>query len=244
MKFVPQLQTVLTNSDFSEIDRAVCVLWAYEQDGQSEGLSTSEIANHLFDLGFAKPNATRLKTRLRDSKFTKRGSKQGLFCINASRAKELNEKYLPHFNAKIDPKKEVVIASTEVPSNVRPLVSVVWQINKSYEQKIFDGCAVMMRRLVEMLLIEIYSQCGRQSEIVDSDGNFKMLDAMIKHAISDTNLKLSRNSKKFLPVVKALGDTAAHHRTYTTKEDDISKHIHSFRALISDLINHCEKFSV
>lgn len=42
---------------------------------------------------------------------------------------------------------------------------VVFQINGCYEKGWFDGCAVMMRRLIETLIIECFEKYGIASKI-------------------------------------------------------------------------------
>jgi hypothetical protein len=42
---------------------------------------------------------------------------------------------------------------------------VVEQINKSYDIELWDCCAVMCRRLLETLIIEVYEKLGRANEI-------------------------------------------------------------------------------
>ena len=48
------------------------------------------------------------------------------------------------------------------------LERVVFQINGCYEKGWFDGCAVMMRRLLETLIIECFEAYGISHKIKDS----------------------------------------------------------------------------
>ena len=62
----------------------------------------------------------------------------------------------------------------------------------------FDGCAVLMRRLLEILLIHSYQNYKIDSEIKDSSDNFYLLEKIVANAISNKKLDLSRNIKSNL----------------------------------------------
>jgi Domain of unknown function (DUF4145) len=112
---------------------------------------------------------------------------------------------------------------------------MVYQINATYEYGMFDGCAVLCRRLMESLIIEIYIHRKRHSDI-QHDGAFFMLDRLIVHVGNDQNIQLSRNIAKTMRKVKQLGDTAAHDRTYITPQIDIDDLKARYRRLIKELL--------
>jgi len=99
----------------------------------------------------------------------------------------------------------------------------------------FDACAVLCRRLMESLIIEIYIHQKRHSDI-QYDGVFFMLDRLIVHVGNDQNIQLSRNIAKTMREVKQLGDTAAHDRTYITPQIDIDDLKARYRRLIKELL--------
>ena len=57
-----------------------------------------------------------------------------------------------------------------IPANKSYLVTVVIQANASYEARCYDACAVMIRKLVEILIIELYEADKKEAEIKDGNG--------------------------------------------------------------------------
>lgn len=103
---------------------------------------------------------------------------------------------------------------------------IVFQINKSYEQGCYDACAVMVRRLVEVLIIEVFDAKNIIQKIKDKDGNFFLLKDLINKTLAETNLNLSTPTKRALGSkdFKKLGDLSAHSRRYNAQRvyiDDI-----------------------
>src|SRR5258706_16129298 len=82
---------------------------------------------------------------------------------------------------------------------------VVNQINGCYEKGWFDGCAVMMRRLIETLIIECFEHFHIESKIKNPDGDFLYLGELIDKMVQETAWSLGRNTKKGLPRLKNIG---------------------------------------
>jgi len=72
---------------------------------------------------------------------------------------------------------------------------------------IFDGCAVLMRRLLEVMLILAFRKLGIEAAIQEPDGSYKMLEGIINDAKTYGTLKLSRDSKEVLEVFRKLGNS-------------------------------------
>ena len=115
------------------------------------------------------------------------------------------------------------------------LEKLVYQINGCYDYGFYDACAVLSRRLMESLIIEIYVQDGRHHEI-QKDGIFLPLEKLIAHVRVDKTLSLGRNTPKTMVEVKQLGDTAAHDRVYVTDMQDIDDVRPRYRRMIQDLL--------
>lgn len=95
------------------------------------------------------------------------------------------------------------------------LGSLAKQINASYEHNIFDGCAVLMRRLEEVLLILSYEHLGIETAIKDASGNYLLLESIVKNAEGNAKLGLSRNAKPSIETIRKLGNYSAHKVIYT-----------------------------
>ena len=111
----------------------------------------------------------------------------------------------------------------------------VHQINGAYEYGFFDASAVLCRRLMESLIVEIYISQKRQDQ-VSRDRIFFGLDGLIATITADAAIPLGRGSPKTMNEVKVLGDTAAHDRTYITAQIDIDDVKARYRKLVSELM--------
>ena len=116
------------------------------------------------------------------------------------------------------------------------LEKIVFQINGCYETGWFDGCAVMMRRLLEVLLIECFEANGLVSKIRDGAGDYYLLGGLVKEALSEPTWNLGRESKRALPVLKNSGNRSAHGRRYTAHREDIDHLILDFRIVCQELL--------
>src|SRR5262249_18444390 len=101
------------------------------------------------------------------------------------------------------------------------LVTIGRQMNGSYRAGWFDGCAVMMRRLIEISIIEAFEANNIAHKIKNADGNFVQLSDLVTAALNESSWTLSRNARKFLPKLRDIGHQSAHGRYYTARREDI-----------------------
>jgi hypothetical protein len=114
---------------------------------------------------------------------------------------------------------------------------VVFQINGCYEKGWFDGCAVMMRRLVETLILETFETHGIASKVQSpSTGEFLSLKDLIRKTLDEPSWNLGRNAKQGLPRLKDIGDQSAHSRRFNAHREDIDKVLSDFRTVCQELI--------
>src|SRR6266478_9582498 len=79
---------------------------------------------------------------------------------------------------------------------------VVNQVNGCYEKGWFDGCAVMMRRLIETLIIECFEEHQIAHKIKNPNGDFFYLADLIDKTLQEQGWNLGRNAKQALPRLK------------------------------------------
>jgi hypothetical protein len=129
----------------------------------------------------------------------------------------------------------------DVVHGTRPYIEkVVLQANGCYEHQWYDACSVMIRRLVETLIIEVYEAQKRADEIKNGNGHFLMLSGLVTKIMGDPAFNLGReltDSGGGLPLLKSLGDRAAHNRFYTAKKADIDKVTHHLRVIVEELLH-------
>jgi hypothetical protein len=110
------------------------------------------------------------------------------------------------------------------------------QINKSFHFEIYDGTAVLMRRLIEMLLILAFKQIGEEECIRGSDGNYLPLSDIVNCAVQNRHVDLSRNAKSYLGIFKETGDLSAHNPFHNCRKKDLELVRHKFRSLVEELL--------
>jgi len=117
------------------------------------------------------------------------------------------------------------------------LTAIGRQMNECFRAAHFDACAVMMRRLLEVSIIEAFEARGIASKIKDQGDNYLHLTEMVQKALAETSWNLSRNTKKFLPQLRDLGHLSAHGRYYTAQDPDISKVQQGIRVVVEEFLH-------
>lgn len=234
------LQQFATKTDlFSEIEIQKVRLLSYFflRTDDLRQFTTTDVSNWFDQVNLSTPNATRLRDKLRKSKAFIRGTPPNTFRLHAKELSSLDEEY-----PNLVQKSEEIVSSDEVlPETlfVRTrgfIESLAKQINVSYEHNIFDGCAVLMRRLIEVLLVLAYQANGIESKIKNSSGEYKILSKIVGHAMTDPTLDLSKNTKSCLDDFRTLGNFSAHQIFYNAKRKDVQKQILRFRAAVEELL--------
>ncbi|MCK4368975.1 MAG: hypothetical protein KAV68_04840 [Dehalococcoidales bacterium] len=111
------------------------------------------------------------------------------------------------------------------------------QINKAYHFGIYDGCLVLMRRLIETLLILAFRELGIDSEIKDKDGAYLRLSKIINKAENNKTIALTLNARDGLKPFKVGGDLSAHNPYFCARQKDILNFRLQYRALVEELLN-------
>lgn len=139
------------------------------------------------------------------------------------------------------PKKSWVIDFNSVKGTESYIERVVDQINGTYENGWYDACAVMLRRLIETLIIEAYEGKKIDNKIKDKNGDFLPLDKLINKARKESDLNLSRVTKRILSQIKELGNLSAHTRTFNANRTILERlsqdHFFGIQALVQDFIS-------
>jgi hypothetical protein len=125
--------------------------------------------------------------------------------------------------------------------NTRPhLESLVTQINGTYQRGFYDACAVMCRRLLECLLLLAFERAEKGDVIRDAAGEYRAFADIIGLASSNRHIKLARGAGAVMGKIEYVGDLAARHPTYITRQKDIDEQRPGFRRVISELAHLAE----
>jgi hypothetical protein len=225
----------LAKLKLSHIDRAVAFLFYYRETQAFEECSVSDLAADLHDEGFPRPNVTRLRVGLSKSRYTIKGSRPGFFKLNLRWIDDIAALYEESLARKKILVTKYILPPEWIIGTRTYIEQLVYQINATYEYGMNDASAVLLRRLMESLIIEVYVYEKRHREI-QSNGVFFMLEKLISHIIDDGHVALSRSAPKTMREIKQLGDTAAHDRTYITPQVDIDDVKLRYRRLIKELL--------
>jgi hypothetical protein len=106
----------------------------------------------------------------------------------------------------------------------------------SYDQGWYDSAAVMVRRLLEILIIESFEAHGLTAKIQKPDGTFYYLQDLVTLTLNETSWTLGRNVKKGLPDLREIGNQSAHGRRYIARKTDLDNVKRELRLTIEELV--------
>jgi hypothetical protein len=144
---------------------------------------------------------------------------------------------IQNLTAPQQPGSEMVLPSAVLAKAPSYLQRSLLQANGCYERRWFDASSVMIRKLIENLIIDVYEKHGKEGEIKNKDGDYLMLSGLITAILAQNHWQLQRETKKELPEIKKLGDRAAHNRRYEATKQDIDKIRSGLRATVDDLLH-------
>lgn len=102
------------------------------------------------------------------------------------------------------------------------LKRLVPQINGCWSSGYHEACAVMARRMIETMIIELYYQRGWMNELKDpTTKDFYGLKTLVNKICSDSRFGFDSKFQKGLKALKELGDIAAHDYRVKIKKSDL-----------------------
>jgi len=219
------------------IDRGVALIWFASRVDPTVALSARQIAQALQGAGYPKQNVSRLNAHLKADKRTVKASGDGFRLQPAARGHlaSILQEFAGPQPAK--PTHSLIPRSLADATRRSYLQRVTHQINASYDAGLFDCTAVMMRRMIETLIIELFESRRWEARIKDSNGHFLMLDNLIGRLDNEPEINLSRNTKLGLRKLKDLGDKSAHNRRFNAQKSDIDQLAADVRAAAEELMH-------
>lgn len=223
----------ISRLNLNQTEEAIALLWFYRQTQAFEERSATELAVDFRDEGYPEPNSSRLSGALRRSRKTVAGKRRGTFQVNARCLDELEIAYGALLNIRARATSPLVLPE-DFGRGTRHLEQLVIETNGSYERGYFDGCAVMLRRILESLIISVFIS-RRQADMIRVDGNFLSLEALILKVFAFDEVHFSRDARRIMGQIKELGDVAAHNRNYLTQQQDIDDIKLGARRILNEL---------
>lgn len=222
-----------------EIEKVLAFAYYSAKTTKQEHFSAKDITQWFLDASLHEPNMSRLLKSLKVSRLVVQDKTSGTFRLHARAEQQLAEAYDKLLCA--EPGEEIVHGDTLLPmsvvANTRGYIeSLTAQINAAYEVNAFDGCAVLMRRLIEICLIHAFEHSAPMLNIKRPDGQYFELAEIIGHARASSSLSLSKGTKACLDDFRILGNFSAHKIYYNAKRADIKRVIFEYRAAIEELL--------
>lgn len=201
-----------------------------------EKFTVSDAIGWFDEVGLPKPNPTILRARLGKSREFVGGKTGGVFRLHPVQVARLEETYPDLDSTAIAEAKIDTVLPRDLLQNTRGFVeSLSKQINLSFESHIYDGCAMLMRHLLEILLVLAFRELGLEQYIINTDGGYVELKKIIDLAVASPVLKLSKTTKKYLPEFRELGNLSAHSVEFNCRKSDIANRALSYRAIVEEL---------
>ncbi len=218
----------------SVTDRLIAIIW-WHHNNEHLPVEFSQIQAESNQAGFPAINASREKRKLREDKRISSLDKGASFRLTPSSITPLSKEYSELVEVKKLPKSDAVFEQSAFKGTRGYIEKVVQQINVSYDNGLYDCCAVMVRRLLETMIIEVYEKLSRANELKGTDGHFLMFSGLLNILENDKSLNIGRQSLEGLKSFKKIADSSAHNRRFNASRKDISEKFDGVRLAVCEL---------
>lgn len=195
----------------------------------------SKILELFLDAGFSTPNTSRMKKKLTKEKIFRiiKGSNSLEFIpvIIQQLQNDIGKNWSDFVSISSDSE---LFDEVKFCGKRTYLDKLIYQINSSYKNNCYDACAVLMRRVFEILLILSYQKLNIDNEIKRQDGTYLLLDNIVNNAINNKTLNLSRIKNEF-DNFRKIGNFSSHRIEYYASKKDIDDIRIDFRVALEEL---------
>jgi len=150
----------------------------------------ADATNAFSDLSIRSPGDTTALAELVETSFAARTSQRDRLSATRELSHALRTKWKEPKGTASAPGNELfplaLISSTERGY----LLTIAKQMNGCFREGWYDACAVMMRRLVEIAIIESFEHHKIENEIKDGNGNYLQLTELIDRTLAEPALRL------------------------------------------------------
>lgn len=105
-----------------------------------------------------------------------------------------------------------------------------------YDHGLYNSCLFMLRKICEILIIELFESKGLQESIKNANKDYFQLSDLIKAAVTEKTWKLSKIVKENLPKIKLLADSSVHSKRFKARKSDIEPMKTDLRIIFEELI--------
>jgi hypothetical protein len=113
------------------------------------------------------------------------------------------------------------------------------EASSCYDFALYNSCLFMLRKICEILLIELFESKGIEDKIKMPNGYFQLAD-LIKSATNENSWKLSKIVRESLPKIKLLADSSVHSKRFKARKSDIDQMKTDIRIVFEELVTLIE----
>lgn len=226
----------------TELDKVTYLAYFYLCRDNLDNFTVFDIKKWFLALRFSEPNFSRLQQKIKNSNSFIKGERENSFRLHARQIKKFQDEIDEFKINSFELESTGSIIPDSLLLNKKPYIQKFGQqINVSFSQNIYDGCAVLMRRMVEICLIHAYENLNIELQIQSNPNKYKDLKAIINNALTNPTLSLTQGSKTCLDKFRVLGNLSAHKLFYNCAKEEIAQVRLDFRLLIEELFNKAGK---
>lgn len=221
----------------TEVERVKLIIFYESFISENKDVSLSRVFEVLLNIGCHISNISRIKAKIKNSKDFKFVRKPDLYILNPKVQKVLSDKYRDLFEntEEINSNSELLDEGLFLGKR-QFLDKLIIQANNTYQNHCYDATAVLLRRIFEILLIQMFEKYNLSNEIKDSNGDYKMLNYIVDKAVSmNSAFSLARNLKEEYEKIRTIGNFAAHKIFYNTRQKDIDDLKQIYRVRLEEL---------
>lgn len=236
---ISEAKQIMTNGKMNQVAKAAFLcFYHFKETGETE-FDMKGIQSLFSDAGYSRINEGRVKKGLiSDKKMRLVHQMQSTLEFVPAILEEYEATYGNCWEDTV-----TVISNSEYIDEVKfcgkkqYLDRLIQQINSCYKNNCYDACAVLLRRVFEVLLVLAYKNMGIESDIQTETGENKMLDGIVKNAIQNKTLDIPRRISKYFDSIRNTGNFSAHSITYTAGKKDIDDIKSNYRLMMEELYN-------
>lgn len=217
-------------------ERCIALLWWHGLEDPTVAIPVKQLCEEVERAGYPRQNVSRMRAALARDRRTSKGPNDS-FRIRIDARENLDGEYVKFVRSRPIKHSDSVLPFELFKGTKGYLEKVTLQINASYETGLYDCCAVMCRRLLETLIIEVYEAKGASNVLKGPDGNFYMFSGLLLVLENDKSLNISRVAIQGLRDFKRLGDLSAHNRRFNARISDIDRISTSLRIASEELLH-------
>lgn len=228
-------------NQFSEAKKARLLCYYHYKETGEFRFSMNLVAQLMQNAGFNNPNSSRLKEKLT------KGTDKIFLCVKNSKCEY---EFIPAILQMLEEELGIFWKDTDIIESSSDLFEeakfcgkrkyidrLIKQINHTYINNCYDACAVIMRRLFEVLLVLSYENLMISDAIKSTDGRYFMLEKIVQNAKGNKILNLPLRICNELDTIREVGNLSAHNITYTAGKKDIDDIKLSYRVMLEELFN-------